>query len=154
MNYHAILGLQPGATAEQIKAAYREKARKFHPDKAPPAEKAQYEEAMKAINAAYTALFDGATGQTSSGPQGSPWRQQAHEKQYREPEQERDPFGFDSGTVNSGFGYDQKMWDDLREKAEEMMRNGAWGTHARRKKVRPCPHCHGTGWTEETEPNF
>ena len=31
-NYYEILGIEPGSNAEQIKAAYREKARKFHPD--------------------------------------------------------------------------------------------------------------------------
>lgn len=31
-NYYEILGIQPGSDLNQIKSAYREKARKFHPD--------------------------------------------------------------------------------------------------------------------------
>jgi DnaJ-class molecular chaperone len=31
-NYYEILGIQPGADVDVIKSAYREKARKFHPD--------------------------------------------------------------------------------------------------------------------------
>ena len=45
-----LLGLAPGATFAQIRAAYRKKARELHPDRG------GSDEAMKRVNAAYHAL--------------------------------------------------------------------------------------------------
>ncbi|OYU75206.1 MAG: cytochrome C biogenesis protein, partial [Burkholderiales bacterium PBB5] len=53
-DYYATLGLQPTATHEQIKRAYRKLARKFHPDvsKEPDAENR-----FKAVAEAHEALI-------------------------------------------------------------------------------------------------
>jgi DnaJ-class molecular chaperone len=53
-NYYRILGVEPDASAEQIKEAYRRLAFKYHPDrnKANP----EASETMKAINEAYAVL--------------------------------------------------------------------------------------------------
>ena len=55
--YHEILGVQPSATPEEIKIAYRKLAVELHPDKTGGDKKA--EDRLKAINEAYTALKQG-----------------------------------------------------------------------------------------------
>lgn len=57
---YEVLGLKPGASPEQIKKAYRELVKKYHPDKYqnnPLADLA--EEKMREINEAYDALMNG-----------------------------------------------------------------------------------------------
>lgn len=53
--YYAALGVEKGATKKEIKSAYRQKARKFHPDvnKEPGAE-----EKFKEVSEAYEVLSD------------------------------------------------------------------------------------------------
>ncbi len=55
-NYYAILGVQEGATEEELKRAYRRLALRYHPDKNPGDRKA--EERFKAISEAYAVLMD------------------------------------------------------------------------------------------------
>ncbi len=53
------LDLGPGATWDEVRAAYRKAAAQHHPDRATPAGQAAATERMKAINAAYAALRKG-----------------------------------------------------------------------------------------------
>jgi DnaJ-domain-containing protein 1 len=54
-----LLEVSPNASPEVIKAAYRQLALKYHPDKQPDARsRQQAEERMKQINAAYDILSD------------------------------------------------------------------------------------------------
>lgn len=55
-NYYELLGIAPGASFAEIKAAYRRLALQYHPDKN--AENALAEQAFKEINEAYTVLSD------------------------------------------------------------------------------------------------
>jgi len=55
-DYYEILGIERGATAEQIKKAYRKKAIEYHPDKNPGDKQA--EENFKAAAEAYEVLSD------------------------------------------------------------------------------------------------
>jgi DnaJ-class molecular chaperone len=48
-----LLSLDIKATKQQIKAAYRRAAHRWHPDRAPGGEEAQYRIRMQQINAAY-----------------------------------------------------------------------------------------------------
>jgi curved DNA-binding protein len=52
MNYYSVLGIEPTATSEQIKAAYRKLARQHHPDSGGDAEK------FKQVTEAYDVLKD------------------------------------------------------------------------------------------------
>jgi DnaJ-class molecular chaperone len=51
-SWYAMLGLAPPVTVDQVKAAYRRKARECHPDHG------GSDGAMAQINAAYEALLD------------------------------------------------------------------------------------------------
>ncbi|NJO19395.1 MAG: DnaJ domain-containing protein [Spirulinaceae cyanobacterium RM2_2_10] len=58
--YYATLGLQPGASPEAVKQAYRQLVKTWHPDRFPaaPDRQQQAEVKIKAINHAYDQLKD------------------------------------------------------------------------------------------------
>lgn len=61
MTFYDILGVSPDASQDEIRAAYRKLARRYHPDgqrDADPETHAAAEENIKAINAAYHTLSD------------------------------------------------------------------------------------------------
>ncbi len=55
-NYYQILGIDPSASAAQIRAAYKKLAMKYHPDHNPGSKEA--EEMFKVVNEAYHTLSD------------------------------------------------------------------------------------------------
>ena len=62
-NPYEVLGLKPGATEEEIKAAYRELVKKYHPDRYQDNPLNDLgEEKMREINEAYDTLMAGAKG--------------------------------------------------------------------------------------------
>jgi DnaJ-domain-containing protein 1 len=58
VDHYAVLGLKPGASAKDIKAAFRRLAMKHHPDRNPSDEQAT--ERFASIRAAFEALSDDA----------------------------------------------------------------------------------------------
>ena len=53
---HAVLGVDPGAPADAVAAAYRELAKRWHPDVNPEQPRVEAERRMAEINAAYDLL--------------------------------------------------------------------------------------------------
>lgn len=53
-----LLKIQSSATLQQIKEAYRERARDLHPDLHPIEERDQWEEQMRETNAAYELIME------------------------------------------------------------------------------------------------
>ena len=71
-NPYSVLGVSPNATDEEIKQAYRELARKYHPDKYRDSDLADLAgEKMKEINAAYEEIQKQRSGGKSSSGTGS-----------------------------------------------------------------------------------
>ena len=68
---YQILGVDPNASDEEIKTAYRNLARKYHPDKYRDSDLAEMaEEKMKEINAAYEQIQEMRAGRQGSGSTG------------------------------------------------------------------------------------
>ncbi len=81
---YSILGVSPDASDEEVKKAYRELARKYHPDNYqnnPLADLA--EEKMKAINEAYDAITKQRASRGSGGYQASYQQQGGYQSQSR-----------------------------------------------------------------------
>jgi hypothetical protein len=68
MDPHAVLGLDPGASPEDVHRAYRSLAKRFHPDRAGGADG----ELMISINAAYDLLREQLERGRAEGPTASP----------------------------------------------------------------------------------
>ena len=91
---YKVLGVSPEASDEEIKKAYRELTKKYHPDRNPDNPAAA--EKMNDINAAYDAIKNG-TAQQQYAYQSGPYQQY------------EDPFGWGAytGAYNGAYGYQQ-----------------------------------------------
>ncbi|MGC8619669.1 MAG: molecular chaperone DnaJ [Thermoplasmata archaeon] len=163
-DYYSILGVSKNATKDEIKKAYRELAKKYHPDLHPENRK-EYEEKFKEISEAYEVLMDddkrriydqyGSEG-VKFGPQGFDWNNFTHYDDIQDL--------FNQFFKNMGFG---SIFEDERENIRFVVNidlkdayNGTTknisyerevicpdcnGTGAKNGKTRKCPTCNGTG---------
>jgi hypothetical protein len=67
MDPHAVLGVKPSAGPDEVAAAYRDLAKRFHPDTRP--EDATAAERMADINTAYAMLRDGLAAEAKPKPE-------------------------------------------------------------------------------------
>jgi curved DNA-binding protein CbpA len=58
-NYYELLCLEPGASKDDVRKAYRRQALLFHPDKMKPHMKEEASQHFQLISEAYDVLFDG-----------------------------------------------------------------------------------------------
>lgn len=102
---YAVLGLAPGATEDEVTAAYRKLAKKYHPDLNPGDSAA--EEKMRQVNAAYeqikTEKTGGASYERADGSYGPQPKTEPGQRSYRGD----DPFG------GFGFGGFEDLFGDL-----------------------------------------
>ena len=85
MDPYKVLGVSPNASEEEIKKAYRDLSKKYHPDLNPGDEEAAKK--MSEINAAYDMIQKGYTQQTYSSAYGS------------------NPYGAPGSSYANGYGY-------------------------------------------------
>lgn len=70
MNPYSVLGVNPSATDEEVKAAYRKLVKKYHPDRYTDSKlKEEASEKLKEINAAYDEIERTRSGKGSAGGQ-------------------------------------------------------------------------------------
>lgn len=68
---YSVLGLKKGATDEEVRHAYRQLARRWHPDRFPEGpERMWAEDKMAEINQAHRAILSGEAGRLSVAPAG------------------------------------------------------------------------------------
>ena len=107
-DYYEVLGLEKGATADEIKKAYRKMAKKYHPDVN---KDDNAEDKFKEVNEAYEILSD---------PQ--------NKSTY-------DQYGFAGMNANNGFGggqYSGAGFDDINDIFSSFFGGGGGQTQQRR----------------------
>jgi len=105
-DYYEILGVSPMASEDEIKKAYRQLARKHHPDVA--VNRVAAEEAFKEINEAHETLINIARRRSYDAQRGTRWQEadfRAHARP-TEPTPETDPFR-DGHWQDFGFRFDR-----------------------------------------------
>lgn len=162
-DYYDLLGVAKGATAEEMKKAYRKQAMKYHPDKNP-GDKAA-EEKFKKISHAYevlsddqkrqtydqfgSAAFEGGAGPRAGGPGGGPGGFGG----FHDPSDLfRQMFGgggggFESMFGGGGGGEQDNSGEDLRADIRITLEEAAKGVEKKIKYRRhvECGECDGSG---------
>lgn len=121
---YEVLGLNHGASLEQVKAAYRNLAKKYHPDNysGSPLQNAANEK-MQEINEAYDSIINGTASQNNN----------ANYSSYSNPYSSYQYYG-QTGSFNADYSYvisliNQGRLDDaevLLEKTPMSSRNAQW----------------------------
>ncbi len=166
-DYYEALGVAKGASADEIKKAYRNMALKFHPDRVTPDKKKDAEERFKEISEAYEVLMDPKKkgvydqyGHAGVDPQfgqgGFDFRQDFHHY-----EDLKDIFGgYDISELLHGFGFSSDMFgggsgrrggprrgSDLEYRMEISFEDAVFGGEKTIviPRYETCDECRGTG---------
>ncbi|MCU0653521.1 MAG: molecular chaperone DnaJ [Candidatus Pacebacteria bacterium] len=169
-DYYKILGVEKGATADDIKKAYRNLAHKYHPDKGGDAEK------FKEINEAYQILSDkdrrsqydqfgsafqgqgpGGFGQAGMGQDGWFWGRPGAEFDVQFDDlgsMVEEMFGF-GGQQQQRKRRDSKRGKDIHVDVEVTLEEAFMGTNKEFAvaKHNVCPRCEGKGAEPGTKIN-
>ena len=156
-DYYEILGVAKDATKDQIKSAFRKKARVLHPDvnKAPDAE-----EKFKELGKAYEVLMDDDKRQMYERYGEDGLKNSGYDSQ--------GPFAGGFGDLSEifnsffggGFGFSQRdpnapqQGDDLRVNIELTFEEAVFGTTKEIKvdHLETCSECNGTGAKKGSKP--
>ena len=169
-DYYEVLGLQKGASADEIKAAYRKDALKWHPDRwvsGTDAEKKTAEENFKEASEAYSVLSDadkkarydqfgfaGVNGAAGGGFDASGFSGMGLDDLLK------NIFGGGFGGFNFGGGFDFGGFGGQQSRGERVLRGRDIRTRVRLtleeiangcdkevslERSRPCPDCDGRG---------
>lgn len=157
-DYYEVLGVSKTASEDEIKAAYRKLAIKYHPDRNPGNKEA--EEKFKEAAEAYDVLhdpqkrqqydqfgFDGPAGGGFSGFGGGGFSMDDIFSMFGDVFGGHSGFGGFGGFGGSSAGRRQYKGSDLRLRVKLTLQEVLTGT-TKKFKVRKdvtCPHCHGTG---------
>ncbi len=156
-DYYEVLGLQKGATEDEIKKAYRKMAKQYHPDLNPDDPNAEAK--FKEVNEAYEVLSDSDKkarydqyGHAGVDPnfgagQGSPFGAGGFDVDLG------DIFGSFFGGGFGGFGGQRsnpnspRRGDDIQTRVTVSFEEAAKGCKrtVEINRVEQCPDCHGTG---------
>ncbi|MCF7873390.1 MAG: molecular chaperone DnaJ [Candidatus Omnitrophica bacterium] len=168
-DYYEVLGLQKGASIEEVKKAYRKLAMKHHPDRVSEDKKKEAEEKFKEISESYAVLSDPKKKQL--------YDQYGHagvDSRYSQEDIFRganfsDIFGggggagFEDifGSIFSDFGFDmfggggrgrrggfkQSSGESIQARIKISLEEAAFGAEKEISYYRfdPCPRCSGTG---------
>ncbi len=156
-DYYEVLGVERGATDEEIKRAYRKLAVKFHPDKNP--DDPHAEEKFKELGEAYDALIDpnkraayDRFGHAAFAPGGAGFGGGVFHDPF---EIFREVFGgggFGGGIFETFFGggeraEDRRRGSDLRYDMQIKLEEAAFGAEKEIEiaKLDTCDKCKGSG---------
>ncbi|MDD1770331.1 MAG: molecular chaperone DnaJ [Methanomassiliicoccales archaeon] len=161
-DYYAVLGVAKGSSPDDIKAAYRTLARKYHPD-VTKEDKAEAEERFKEISEAYEVLVDpekrklydqygfaGLSGQFGQG--GFQWSDFTHAQDVSDIFGDMGNFGFGGSLFDALFGGGRRrtgphQGQSLRYDVEITLEEASKG-ESREVQIPhavACEACHGTG---------
>lgn len=168
-DYYSILGVERTATADEIKAAYKKQAIRYHPDRNPGNKEA--EEKFKEAAAAYDVLRDpdkrarydrfGEAGVNGHGFEGGfnsgSMDMEDIFSMFGNIFGGHNPFENFGGFGSTGYGestVEKPRGSDLRLRVKLTLEEIAKGTTKKFKvkKYIPCPDCHGNGSEDGKSP--
>lgn len=124
-DYYRIMGIPREASAEEIKRAYRQLARKYHPDVS---KEADAEARFKEVGEAYEVLKD-PEKRAAYDRLGANWKAG---QEFRPPPDWNEGFEFSGGGFTSGDAADYSdFFEQLFGRAEHARHHGGAGFHAR-----------------------